>query len=178
MNRCLEMQPARHKIDSRFVALNTWKSFHDHRFEGATMNPIERFRKLAIKRGLTPGALLDASPEDFHLLLLSVRREFASGREYTEREVNEGIGNWLSSVGAMLDVDHVELRRWLVDLSILSRDAYGRAYRLAPVPTHLVKLDAEFAQLDFAREFADANARESQKRAARKAAWQQARSTS
>ena len=173
MNRCLEMQPARHKIDSRFVALNTRKSFHDHRFEGATMIPIERFRKLAIKRGLTPGALLDASPDDFHLLLLSVGREFASGREYTEREVNEGIGNWLSSAGAMLDVDHVELRRWLVDLSILSRDAYGRAYRLAPMPGHLVKLDADIAQLDFAREFADANAREAQKRAARKAAWQQ-----
>ena len=52
------------------------------------MIPIERFRKLAIKRGLTPGALLDASPEDFHRLLLSVRREFAMAREYNERDVN------------------------------------------------------------------------------------------
>ena len=141
------------------------------------MVAIERFRKLAIKRGLTPGALLDASPEDFHLLLLSLRREFVVARAYTEREVNEVIGNWLSSVGTMLDVDHVELRRWLVDLSILSRDAYGRVYTVAALPTHLSALDAVIAGLDFAREFADANARESQKRAARKAAWQQARST-
>lgn len=142
------------------------------------MVAIERFRKLAIKRGLTPGALLDASPDDFHLLLLCLRREFTMAREYSERDVNALIGNWLASVGAMLDVDHVELRRWLVDMAILSRDAYGRAYSVAPLPAHLSKLDTNIAQLDFAREFADANARESQKRAVRKAAWQQARSTS
>lgn len=142
------------------------------------MVAIERFRKLAIKRGLTPGALLDTSPEDLYLLLLSLRREFTVAREYSERDVNELICNWLGSVGAMLDVDHVELRRWLVDLSILSRDAYGHAYTLAPIPAHLLKLDADITRLDFDREFADANARESEKRAARKAAWQQARSTS
>ena len=142
------------------------------------MVAIERFRKLAIKRGLLPGALLDASPEEFHLFLLSVCREFAIAREYTEREVNELIGNWLTSVGAMLDVDQVELHRWLLDLSILTRDSYGRAYTLATVPAHLVKLDADIAQLDRAREFADATVRESQKCAALKAAWQQVKSTS
>lgn len=139
------------------------------------MIPIERFRKLAIKRGLTPGALLDASPEDFDLLLLSLRREFLIAGSFTEREVNELIGNWLATIGAMLDVDFVELRRWLVDLAILSRDAYGHAYTVAALPAHLLRLEADTAILDFGREFADANARESQKRAARKAAWQQAK---
>lgn len=142
------------------------------------MVAIERFRKLAIKRGLTPGALLDASPEDFQLLLLSMRREFSIPREYTKGEVNELIANWLSSAGAMLDADHVELRRWLVDMAILARDAYGRAYSVASLPAHLSRLNTEIEQLDFAREFADANTREAQKRAARKAAWQQAKSES
>jgi len=41
------------------------------------MDPAGRFRKLAVKRGLTPGTLHDACPEDFDLLLLSLRREFA-----------------------------------------------------------------------------------------------------
>ena len=94
---------------------------------------------------------------------------------FTEREVNELIGNWLVTIGAMLDVDFVELRRWLVDLAILSRDAYGHAYIVAALPAHLLRLEADTAILDFGREFADANARESQKRAARKAAWQQAK---
>ncbi|MEO8385163.1 MAG: DUF2087 domain-containing protein [Betaproteobacteria bacterium] len=142
------------------------------------MVAIERFRKLAIKRGLTPGALLVASPEDFHLLMLSLRRQFTIGREYTEREVNEVIANWQSTAGGMLNVDHVELRRWLVDMSILARDAYGRAYAVAPLPAHLAIVDVDTAKLDFAREFADANVRESQKRTARKAAWQQTKSTS
>ena len=142
------------------------------------MVPIERFRKLAIKRGLTPGALLDASPEDFNLLLLSLRREFVTARLYNESEINERLKNWLQTVGAMLEVDHVELRRWLVDLAILARDAYGHVYTVAPVPPHLMNMEADTLQIDFAREFSDANARESQKRAARKAAWQQSKSLS
>ena len=142
------------------------------------MVPIERFRKLAIKRGLTPGALLDASPEDFNLLLLSLRREFVTARLYNESEINEQLKNWLQTVGAMLEVDHVELRRWLVDLAILARDAYGHVYTVASVPPHLMNMEADTLQIDFAREFSDANVRESQKRAARKAVWQQSKSVS
>lgn len=142
------------------------------------MNPVEQFRKLAIKRGLTPGAMLASSPAEFNMLLYSLRREFAVSRTYAEREVNELIKHWLQSVGGMLEVDHVEMRRWLVDLAILARDAYGHVYQLAPVPPRLLTLDTELAQIDFAREFANANALESDKRAARKAAWQQVASLS
>lgn len=142
------------------------------------MVPIERFRKLAIKRGLTPGGLLDASPDDFNLLLLSLRREFVTARRYNESDINEQLKNWLQTVGGMLEVDHVELRRWLVDLAILARDAYGHVYTVASVPPHLMNMEADALQIDFAREFSDANVRESQKRAARKAVWQQSKSVS
>ncbi len=142
------------------------------------MTPIERFRKLAVKRGLTPGGLLDTSPEDLYLLLLSLRRQFVATRNYTEREVDEQVSIWLTSVGAMLEIDHVELRRWLIDLSILSRDVYGHAYSVASVPRHLLSLEGEIAQIDFALEFSDANARESKRRAERKAVWQQANGVS
>ena len=137
------------------------------------MTAVERFRKLAVKRGLAPGALLDASPDDFNLLLVVLRREFATERRYAEHEVNDVLKHWLQSAGGMLAVDHIELRRWLVDLMILTRDAYGREYSLAAVPPRLLQWDADSPHADFSREFADANARETQKRAARKAAWQQ-----
>ena len=137
------------------------------------METLARFRKLAIKRGLTPGALLDASPEDFDILLLALRREFPKPRNDTEREVNETLHHWLQSTGAMLDVDHVELRRWLVDFALLSRDAYGHAYTLAPTPARLKQMEADIAAIDFRREFTDANAAELQKRVSRKAAWLQ-----
>lgn len=98
--------------------------------------------------------------------------------ELSPSEVNEILYRWLQSAGGMLDVDYVELRRWLVDLKILSRDAYGRAYLLAPVPLRLAELNATVAGVDFGREFADANTQESQKRAARKMAWQQTKAVS
>ena len=142
------------------------------------MNVIERFRKLCVKRGLTPGALLDANPEDFDILLLALRREFPEARNYSEREVNQALHQWLQSAGAMLEVDHVELRRWLVDFAILARDAYGHAYTLAPTPARLQKMEIDFAGIDFKREFVDANAAELHKRATRKAAWLQTQNRS
>ena len=141
------------------------------------MSEISRFQKLSVKRGLTPGALLDANPQDFDILLLSIRRRFSAGDGYTERSVNELLKIWLAGPGGMLDVDHVELRRWLVDLQILSRDVYGQAYSLAPIPAQLQSLDALLAAVDFASEFAKANEQESQRRAARKAAWEQSKAS-
>jgi hypothetical protein len=138
------------------------------------MDAVARFCKLAVKRGLTPGGLLDSSPADLDLLLVALRREFAPGRRYAEREVNEVLKNWLQSAGGMLQIDHVELRRWLVDLAILARDAYGHAYGQAACPERLLQLETELASTDFRRQFAEANEQESLRRAARKAAWQQA----
>ena len=142
------------------------------------MDVLTRFRKLAIKRGLTPGALFDASPEDFDILLLALAREFPEARNYTEREVNETLHHWLQTAGAMLDVDHVELRRWLVDFAILSRDAYGHAYTLATTPARLQKMETDFVGIDFKRESAAANVAELQRRATRKAAWLQTQNRS
>ena len=90
------------------------------------MDHAERFRKLAIKRGLTPGALLDASPEDFDLLLLALRREFAIERSYTEREVNEV----LKAANAF--GDHVTLRRELIDHRLMQRKSDCTDYRKLP----------------------------------------------
>jgi len=141
------------------------------------MKAIEQFHKLAIKRGLTPGAMLEASPRDFDLLLIAVRHQFSAARDYTEREVNEVLKAWLNSSGGMLDVDHVELRRWLIDLQILARDAYGHSYAQASVPQRLRPVDAALTGIDFASEFAKANEHEAQRRAARKAAWQAAQAS-
>jgi hypothetical protein len=47
----------------------------------------------------------------------------------TERQVNECLKAQLAGVAAFLDIDHVELRRWLVDAGWLTRDGYGREYR-------------------------------------------------
>lgn len=47
---------------------------------------------------------------------------------YTEPELNEELAHWLQSVHAA--VDHVTLRRYLVDLGFLKRDRAGNRYFL------------------------------------------------
>ena len=46
-----------------------------------------------------------------------------------ESQVNAALREFLTRGGAFLRIDHVELRRWLVDEGWLSRDGFGREYR-------------------------------------------------
>jgi hypothetical protein len=70
----------------------------------------------------------------------------------------------------MLATDHVELRRWLVDLRLLERDGYGREYRRVAPPVAyaaavaaLAAIDtgavAEAARVELARDRAERRAR-------------------
>lgn len=137
------------------------------------MDIILRFRQLAIKRGLRPGALLDSAPQDLDILLVAMRKCIKAGVFQSETEINQSLKDWLLTAGAMMDIDHVELRRWLVDLHILRRDAYGKVYELAPLPGRLVAIDTAMAGADVLHEYRAANEHESRRRALRKAAWQQ-----
>ena len=49
-------------------------------------------------------------------------------RPYPEREINEALAGWLASVRA--DIDHVTLRRRMVDLGFLKRRTDGSVYFL------------------------------------------------
>jgi hypothetical protein len=53
-----------------------------------------------------------------------------AGRDYTENELNECLARWLGEVGQAVEIDHVSLRRYLVDAGYLIRDAAGRSYRV------------------------------------------------
>ena len=39
---------------------------------------------------------------------------------------------WLADIGACLEIDHVTLRRYLIDERYLSRDSNGSGYRVNP----------------------------------------------
>ena len=132
-------------------------------------SPIDRFCVLALRRGLSLGVLHSSNRDDFVLLLSAAAAAFRPDRTYSEREVNDVLRTWLATAGTMLDVDHVELRRWLVDNRLLDRDGYGRAYatghpapEMAAVVAALTGVNlgqaAEAARID------DARAREQRKR--------------
>lgn len=90
--------------------------------------------RLAVRVGLTLGGLQTRNPGDFRLLMATAALRFPPDVEHSEREVNQLLLTWLASEGATLSADHVEVRRWLVDLGLLGRDGFGRRYVRPLVP--------------------------------------------
>jgi hypothetical protein len=51
-----------------------------------------------------------------------------AGRTYSERDINDQLASWLESFASPVGLDHVTVRRELVDAGYLERDPSGRAY--------------------------------------------------
>jgi hypothetical protein len=73
----------------------------------------------------------------------------------------------------MLDIDHVELRRWLVDNRLLDRDGFGRAYMRGSPSPEAASLAATLEEVDLAEIARDARARDAAAREHRKLQWEQ-----
>lgn len=130
---------------------------------------------LAVRRGLSLGALRSTGGHDFAIVLAAAAQPFSPGSVFTEREVNDRLRAFLADAGSMLATDHVELRRWLVDFRLLARDGFGRAYRAgAPAPEFATAL-AELSATDLAALAGEAREREAATRAQRKERWKAAR---
>ncbi len=67
---------------------------------------------------------------DLELLLAIAAAQFAPRRGYAEREVNALLKAWLPLILTQHAVDHVTVRRYLVDYGLLRRDAFGSRYQL------------------------------------------------
>jgi hypothetical protein len=86
----------------------------------------------ALKRMLSNGPLsaVPKRPSDQHLLVALAAAQFEAGRAYTEADVNERLITWLESFCEPYGLDHVTLRRMLVDSRLLSRTKSGSAYEV------------------------------------------------
>jgi hypothetical protein len=86
----------------------------------------------ALRRLLANGPLagVPRKPSDQRLLAALAASRFDPGREYREREVNEVLDAWLRSFCEPGGVDHVTLRRLLVDSRLMSRTSSGSSYRI------------------------------------------------
>jgi hypothetical protein len=131
----------------------------------------DRFAALSVRNGLSLGILYSSRVVDFNLVLAAAARPFAAGRSYAEREVNDVLRDWLAHEGAMLAIDHVELRRWMVDCRVLDRDDYGRAYSLGEPSPQIAAVVAALSGIDLRALAATARARDAQAREERKRQW-------
>jgi tRNA(adenine34) deaminase len=142
-----------------------------------TQDPLATWRRLCVRNALSVGGLQSGRQQDFGVVLAAAALAFDEGATYSEAEVNERLKAWLAEPGAMLGTDHVELRRWLVDMRLLDRDGYGRSYWRASAPPAFQAALQALAGWDLSvvtRTARDADAR---RRAERKSAWKASTAT-
>jgi len=67
---------------------------------------------------------------DRHMILISACLKIEPDRLYSEQEINEALQLWTIHFGRAFGLDHVTLRRYLVDDKYLVRDSVGGTYKL------------------------------------------------
>jgi hypothetical protein len=71
------------------------------------------------------GPALPRRRRDRHILLKSAVLLLGHGRAYTEAAINGLLESWLDAVGPAVRLDHVSLRRHLIDQGYVVRDPAG-----------------------------------------------------
>ncbi|UCG92907.1 MAG: DUF2087 domain-containing protein [candidate division WOR-3 bacterium] len=93
----------------------------------------EQFKKrlsdLCVRSGLSG---LPRKLQDRHIIMKSVVLTLEAGEEYTEKQIDENLKLWLANIGSSIGLDHVTLRRQLVELKYLERKMDGSRYRVCP----------------------------------------------
>ena len=96
---------------------------------------------------------------DQHILLKSVALTLDKRSEYTEPEVNTKLRLWLQDVGASFHLDHVDLRRYLIDEEFVGRNRDGSRYWVAAFSRHQLDFDPEIEEIDVQRLLSQERAR-------------------
>jgi len=105
---------------------------------------VERICKLGADRG---PRRFPRKRRDREILMKSIVMGLDGGREYREREINERLVAWRRDVAPAIEIDHVTLRRLLVDYGHLERTADGSSYRVG-FPPGMVAFDLDVFDLD------------------------------
>lgn len=136
-------------------------------------DPLSLWRRLCVRSGVSLAGLQTGRSDELGAVLAGAALAFDEAVPYTEAEVNAKLKAWLDGPGAMLATDHVELRRTLVDMRLLGRDGFGRAYARASDPERFAPALAGLAGIDLDALSAEARESMAQMRATRKRAWAQ-----
>jgi hypothetical protein len=105
----------------------------------------ERLARLCI--GRASSRVFPRKEVDRHVLMRAAITSVPDG-PLTESDVNLALMRWIESVGAAITIDHVTLRRYLVDAGYLRRDAGGSRYARVLDGSGAVAFAADVAHLD------------------------------
>ena len=92
----------------------------------STLQSVEALFRRLLQSGRLEG--FPKNPKRLEMVLAVASGGLIRRRPHTESEVNEVLSDWLSSVRA--DIDHVTLRRRMVDCGFLKRTTDGSRYFL------------------------------------------------
>jgi tRNA(adenine34) deaminase len=134
---------------------------------------LQRLGELGRRSGMAIGTLLGGARADLDLLLASATLHLPADQGLNERDASERLREFLAGAGAMLDTDHAELRRWLVDLGFVVRREGGSDYRRGELPARLRAAAAELDAPALRAAVAAARQAQDEQRQARKQAWLQ-----
>jgi hypothetical protein len=116
--------------------------------ETTTKITSEYFSKRLVELCLRSG--LGGFPKDAldqRILQKSAALVIGSAGEYSQAEVDAKLRLWLSEVCPIQKMDHVTVRRWLVDSGFLTRQPDGSHYQVPSDPV-LGQFDAAVDQVD------------------------------
>lgn len=132
---------------------------------------LAQLAQLALRQGVRLSSLQQKEGGDLDLVFATATLSLPAGRELTEREANACLQHFLATAGTMIDTDHVELRRSLVDAGFVLRSDRGTDYRRGALPPWLASAaeSIEFEQL--AAAVLQARTEFDEKREARRQTW-------
>jgi len=85
---------------------------------------------------------------DRHILYRTIIQPMDPSKKYTEEQVNDVLRQWRLDIGACLDIDHVTLRRYLIDELYLTREASGTAYVVNSAGRGFVEFEESVVAID------------------------------
>ena len=101
---------------------------------------------------------LPKKPLDRQIVLISALLGLDRQHQYSEGELNGELQKWVIQFGRRYSLDHVTLRRYLIDEKYLVRDSAGGVYELAARETLPYTFDVTLDHLDLETLIAEAKA--------------------
>ena len=92
--------------------------------------------------------ILPRKQRDRHILLRAIAQAVENRSPYSEQELNRSLKEWIASTGLDASLDHVSLRRYLVEYGYLLRDRAGRLYTVRINGNQTVQFDSGIEALD------------------------------
>ena len=95
--------------------------------EPRTLAEVETLLKRLFKSSVLQRMPKTRSDAEVVLSLLAATLD--PQRNYSERELNSHLCDWLAGIADPISLDHVSVRRYLIDASVVLRQDDGAAYR-------------------------------------------------